>query len=64
MSKNLFSVYCTLSYFSVLGYKIYTHERREHYATGGCLPHQVTVYSLILAYHPTTRLFPQTVQQF
>ena len=24
-----------MSYFSVLGCKIYTHERREQYATGG-----------------------------
>ena len=33
--KTSFPCIAQLSYFSVLGCNIYTHERREHYATGG-----------------------------
>ena len=65
-AKTSFPCIAQVSYFSALGCKLYTHERREQYATGGCLPHQATClalfallinYSLILAYHSITCLF-------
>ena len=65
--KTSFPSIAQISYFGVFGFQIYAH-KREHYATGGCLPHQATCfvcfassalinYLLILAYHPITRLF-------
>ena len=67
-AKTYFPCIAQVSYFIVFGCKIYTHERREHYATRGCLLHQAMClvcfessalinYSLILAYHQITCLF-------
>ena len=69
-AKTSFPCLAQVSYFSVFGCKICTHERREHYATDGCLPHQATClvwfgssalisYSLILARAPFSEYFKE-----